>query len=238
MSKGTLVAVIPARGGSKHVPGKNIAPVGGKPLIAWSIEAARASSRVDRVIVTTDYRSIAEVSQDYGAEVPFIRPEELARDDTPGIDPILHTLSWCAENQAYYPDCVVVLQPTSPLRTARDIDAAIDLLEDKGADSVVSITPTKDHPWWTKKIDRNGRLSDFIEQTEAVAYRQKLPEAYRLNGAIYLALRNILLETRTWYSEKTYAYIMPEERSLDIDTPWDLYLANLILRDQSDDARD
>jgi CMP-N,N'-diacetyllegionaminic acid synthase len=238
MSVGTFVAVIPARGGSKQIPGKNIVSVGGKPLIAWSIEAARASSRVDRVIVTTDYRDIAEVSRDYGAEVPFIRPEMLARDDTPGIEPILHTLSWCGENEAYYPDYVIVLQPTSPLRTAGDIDAAIDLLEDKGAESVVSVTPTRDHPWWAKKIDGNGQLSDFIAQTEVIAYRQRLPEVYRLNGAIYLAQRNILLETKSWYSEKTYAYIMPEERSLDIDMPWDLYLANLILRDQYNDARD
>ena len=238
MSIRTFVAVIPARGGSKQVPGKNIALVGGKPLIAWSIEAARASSRVERVIVTTDLHSIAEVSQDYGAEVPFIRPGELARDDTPGIEAILHMLSWCEENEGYYPDYVVVLQPTSPLRTTEDIDAAIDLLEDKGAESVVSVTPARDHPWWTKIIDSAGRLSDFIPQTEAIAYRQRLPKVYRLNGAIYMAQRNTLLETKTWYTRKTYAKIMPQERSLDIDTPWDLYLANLVLRDNDDTTRD
>jgi CMP-N,N'-diacetyllegionaminic acid synthase len=238
MSVRTFVAMIPARGGSKQTPQKNIATLGGKPLIAWTIEAARASSRIDRVIVTTDYRNIAEVSQDYGAEVPFIRPKELARDDTPGIEPIIHALRWCGENEKYHPDCVMVLQPTSPLRTVGDIDAAISLLEEKDADSVISVTPAKDHPWWVKKVDDRGRLSDFLVQNETTTYRQKLPAVYRLNGAVYLARRNVLLEKRTWYAEKTYAYIMPEERSLDIDTPWDLYLANLILRDQYDDARD
>ena len=133
-----ILGLIPARGGSKALPHKNIRQFAGKPLIAWTIETALACPMLDRTIVSTDDPEIADVSRHWGAEVPFLRPAELARDDTPGIEPVLHAVRWLGENEGYRPDYVMVLQPTSPLRTTEDIEAAIQLARDRQADGVVS----------------------------------------------------------------------------------------------------
>ena len=226
------LAVIPARGASKSIPRKNIAMVGGKPLLAWTVLAAKGSPALDRIIVSTDDAEIAEVAKAWGAEVPFTRPLELGRDDTPGIEPILHAVHWLAQQENYNPDYVMVLQPTSPLRTTQDIEAAIQLALKKDADSVLSVSPARQHPYWMKWITPDGRLVDFIPLGRRYVRRQDLPEVYALNGAIYLIRRQVLLEKQSWYTPRTYAYIMPPERSLDIDTPWDLYIANLILEDR------
>ena len=227
-----VLAVIPARGGSKSVPYKNIASVGGKPLLAWTILTAQRCSILDRIIVSTDDIAIAETAQAWGAEVPFMRPLELARDDTPGIEPILHAVNWLARYENYWPDYVLVLQPTSPLRTTEDIERAIQLAMERDADSVVSVSLAHQHPYWAKRITSDGHLVDFIPLDRHYVRRQDLPAAYVLNGAIYLARRQVLVEKQSWYTARTYAYIMPLERSLDIDTPWDLYLADLILEDR------
>jgi len=189
---------------------------------------------VERIIVTTDVEPIAGVARRYGAEVPFLRPRELAQDDTPGIAPVRHAVQWLAEHEDYRPDLVLCLQPTSPLRTAADIQAAIDLARCKQADAVVSVTPAIHHPCWMKLVDEEGRLKDFITPAQPITCRQELPPVYALNGAIYLARSTVLLERGTWYTERTYAYVMPPERSLDVDTPWDLYLVDLVLRDKSE----
>jgi len=227
----SLLAIIPARGGSKSISRKNIAPLAGRPLIAWTIEAAQASLLVDRVVVSTDDVEIAEVAQNYGAEVPFIRPPELAQDDTPGIDPVLHGIQWLAENQGYEPDYVVLLQPTSPLRTSEDIEQAMKLASSQRADSVLSVTPVAHHPYRMKLLDTEGRIKDFRRAPQRGIQRQNLPPVYGLNGAIYLVKRRPFLQHRTWFGARTYAYVMEQERSLDIDTPWDLRLAELILKD-------
>jgi CMP-N,N'-diacetyllegionaminic acid synthase len=224
------LALIPARGGSKGVPRKNIARVGGKPLIAWTIESALKADCIERVIVSTDDEEIAQVARHLGAEVPFLRPAELARDDTPGIDPLLHAVEWLAAHENYLPEWVMLLQPTSPLRTSGDITAAFALARDRQADAVVSITSASVHPFWTKKIDETGRLSDFVASNESETRRQDLPPAYSPNGAIYLIRRESLLAARNFFGNQTYAYVMPQERSLDLDTAWDLHLADLILR--------
>ncbi len=224
-----ILAIIPARGGSKSVPGKNIAMLGGKALIAHTIETARKAKRVDRVIVSTDVQEIADVAVAAGAEAPFLRPAELARDATPGIAPVLHAVNWLAENDGYRPELVVMLQPTSPFRTAGDIDAAIRLACERDADAVVSVCPAPKHPFWMKTITADGRLADMLLSDCSYSRRQDLPEAYCLNGAIFLARKRVLMEKRTWYTDKTFAYVMPEERSLDIDTAWDLHLARLIV---------
>jgi N-acylneuraminate cytidylyltransferase/CMP-N,N'-diacetyllegionaminic acid synthase len=231
MSGEAVVAIIPARGGSKGVIRKNISTVAGKPLVAWTIETARKSRLLDRVLVTTDDPEIAGISKECGAEAPFLRPAALARDDTPGIEPIIHAVGWCEENEGYDPASVMVLQPTSPLRTAEDIDRAIYLMREKAADFVVSVTETRHHPCWAKTITGNGRLEDFIPEKDPISCRQQLPTVYSINGAIYLGKKEAVLKKRAWFTEKTYPYVMPQERSLDIDTPWDLYLADLILRD-------
>ncbi|MCJ7700001.1 MAG: acylneuraminate cytidylyltransferase family protein [Anaerolineales bacterium] len=226
------LAIIPARGGSKSIPDKNIIEVGGKPLLAWTILAAQNSSNIDRLVVTTDDPKIAEVAEEYGAEVPFLRPTELAQDDTPGITPIIHAVNWLSANQNYKSDYVLNLQPTSPLRTGADIDAALMLATEKIADGVVSVIQPKHHPYWTQSINSEGRMVDFFSQGTNITRRQDLPPAYALNGAIYLVETQVLLSLQTWYTDKTYAYLMPPERSLDIDTPWDLYLVDLILRNK------
>lgn len=233
-----ITAVIPARGGSKSVHKKNTAPVGGKPLIYWTIAAALQSRMLSRVIVSTDDAEIAAVARAAGAEVPFMRPAELARDDTPGIAPILHAIDWFAQAEAYSPDAVMCLQPTSPLRTVEDIDNAIELARRSDADAVVSGVVAAQHPYWMKQTDASGRVRPFLELETPPTRRQDLPTVYALNGALYLARRTVLIERKTWYTDRTYLYIMPEERSLDIDTPWDLHLADLVLAARHHNATD
>lgn len=228
----TTLAIIPARGGSKSIPLKNLAPVAGRPLIAYTIEAARAARSITRLIVSTDSLQIAETSRSLSADVPFLRPPELARDDAPGIAPILHAIQWLDEHEHQRFDYILCLQPTSPFRTADDIESAIRLAIDKNADAVVSVTPADQHPHWMKQLTPDGRLIDLLPTPEKITRRQDLPPAYALNGAIYLARTDILLQRQTWYTDKTYALVMPPERSLDIDTPWDLHLADLILKDR------
>jgi len=227
-----ILAVIPARGGSKGLPGKNILPLAGKPLIGWTIEASLACPAITRTIVTTDSQEIADVARQFGAEAPFLRPADLAADDTPGIAPILHAVRWLEEQEGYQAQYVVVLQPTSPLRTSEDIIGAVELADSKRADAVVSLTEAPCHPFWMKALDEQGKVLDFIPGRQVSPIRQGLPKAYALNGAIYLARREVLLEARTWYTDRTYGYLMPRERSLDIDEPWDLYLADLLVRNR------
>lgn len=224
-----VLAVIAARGGSKSVPRKNIALLGGKPLIAWTIEAARHARSITRTIVTTDDAEIASVARAGGADVPFMRPRELAADDTPGVAPIVHAVEWLDEHEGYRPDIVVQLQATSPLRTAADIDAAVKLLGERGASSVVSVTAVEHHPYWMKTVDGDGWVHDYVAQAQPTANRQELPPLYRLNGAIYAASRQVLLSIGTWNTQRTAAYIMPFERSVDIDTAWDLSFAQLVM---------
>ncbi|HEX8920150.1 MAG TPA: acylneuraminate cytidylyltransferase family protein [Pyrinomonadaceae bacterium] len=225
------VGLITARGGSKSIPQKNVKLLAGKPLIAWTIEAALRSQRLSRVIVSTDDEEIARTAREWGADVPFMRPPELAQDDSPHLDVIRHALSWLESKKESELDYLMLLQPTSPLRTTEDIDAAIQLAEEKDADAVVSVCQAQDHPYLSKQITPDGKLLDFVEKPQGYLPRQKLPPAYSLNGAIYLVRRAVLLERDDWYTESTFAYIMPPERSFDIDTPWDLHLVELILRD-------
>jgi CMP-N,N'-diacetyllegionaminic acid synthase len=226
------LGIIPARSGSKSIPRKNIVVLAGKPLIAHTIQAALDAKHTDRVIVSTDSQEIADVARLFGAEVPFLRPPELAQDDTPGIEPILHAVRWLSDNDDYHPDYVMVLQPTSPLRTAEDIKAAVQLAQKQHADSVVSVCPVRQHPYWMKRITDDGRLVDFLSLDRTYAARQDLPPVYALNGAIYLIRREILLERQTFYTEHTYAYVMPLERSVDIDTEIDFKLAELLMRER------
>jgi len=230
--KPNVVGIITARGGSKSIPKKNITLVGDKPLIAWTIEGALQSHSLSRVIISTDDEEIAAVSRQWGAEVPFMRPEELARDDSPHVPVVVHAVEWLESQGDLPPDYIMLLQPTSPFRSAEDIDAAIDLACEKDADAVVSVCPTRDHPYLSREITSDGKLLSFVPTPEGYLRRQAFPLVYALNGAIYLVRRKVFLEGRTWFPECTYAYVMPPERSLDIDSPWDLYIADLILKDR------
>jgi len=229
-----ILGIIPARGGSKGVPKKNIRRLCGKPLIAWTIEVALQTSCLDRVIVSTDDEEIAEVVRHYGLEVPFLRPKELAQDDTTDMPVYEHTLSWLAKHEKYNPEIIVWLRPTAPLRTSADIEKAVEILIKSGANWVRSVCEVKYHPYWMYRVE-NGRMESFIEGIDIRKYfrRQLLPPAYRVNGVVDVAWATTILEKKLLYAGNMQAYIMPEERSLDIDTELDFifletYLENMI----------
>jgi len=227
--KHTILGLIPARGGSKGIPEKNIRKLAGKPLIAWTIEAARKSRYLDRVIVNTDSPKIAACARAYGAKTPFMRPKNLAQDSSRMIDVILHTLSWCRAHNTI-PDIIALLQPTSPLRTAEDIDRAIRLLCQKGTQAVISVCKAEYPPYWTNTLPADRRMNTFIDPRIKNANRQELPEFYRINGAIYFAFSEYLLANKGFVGKKTFAYIMPQSRSIDIDSEIDCVTAASLLK--------
>lgn len=219
----SVLAVIPARGGSKGVPRKNIRQVAGRPLIAWTIEAAKRSSYIDRLVLSTDDPEIIEVAKAWGCEVPFVRPAELAQDHTPGIEPVLHALDTLS---GYH--YVVLLQPTSPLRTTLDIDRCISLCDERNAHACVSVTEPRHHPHWMFTLDATQCLHPLVEQR--ASRRQDLPELFALNGAVYVAIPANLRLSRSFIGENTVAYLMPAVRSIDIDSEDDMRLADCLLR--------
>jgi CMP-N,N'-diacetyllegionaminic acid synthase len=228
-----LIAIITARGGSKGLPRKNVLPFCGKPLIAHTIEAAQNSSAIDRIIVSTDDAEIAAVAREFGAEVPFMRPAELASDTASSRDVILHALLFL-EAEGWPVDAFCLLQPTSPLRTAADIDAAFKIFREKTADSVLSITPY-DHPvQWAVEMQDNGTLRPR-EKTNAER-RQELVEYYRPNGAVYMFRTNFFKDSMGYFGPNSYGCIMPPERSVDIDTRLDFVVAEAIARYLKKDA--
>ncbi|MBI5521275.1 MAG: acylneuraminate cytidylyltransferase family protein [Desulfarculus sp.] len=229
---GQVLALITARGGSKGLPRKNLLPLAGRPLIAWSIKAASEAACRPRVVVSTDDPEIAQAARDWGAEVPFPRPAALAQDDSPHIDVILHAVAWLEQNQDYRPRWVLLLQPTSPLREAGDIDDALALARARGADSVVSVQKAPGHPYLMHTLDEQGRLRPFLPTPPGYLRRQDLPAVYALNGAIYLVSREKLLGRPALLDQGTLALVMPPERSLDVDTAWDLRLARLVLEEK------
>ena len=231
-----VLGLITARGGSKGIPRKNVLPLAGKPLIAWTIEAARESRSLSRLIVSTDDEEIADVCRRWGGEVPFMRPPELSQDDSPHLEAVLHALEWMESDEGRQPDYVLLLQPTSPLRTADDIDAAIALAEDNGAGGVLGVSAVKAHPYQLRKIAADGTLSEFIVNSPppgtSQTRRQAFPELYCVNGAIYVTRRDALVEQKTFQPRLTFPYVMPMCRSLQIDEPWDMHVANLILENR------
>jgi CMP-N-acetylneuraminic acid synthetase len=221
LSKDLLLAIIPARGGSKRLPLKNLQLLAGKPLICYTIEAARQAQAVSRVLVSTDAARIREASLAAGAEVPFLRPVELAGDHTAMVDVIFHAVAYLAEKENRTFPYFVVLQPTSPLRTAKDIDRAFALLRDSPADSLVSVSA---RPVRSEEIYH--RKGGFIEPFFSPADRQGF---FRLNGALYMGKTSLIKERRL-LGDAVLAYPMPESRSLDIDYPEDLELARILLK--------
>lgn len=229
------IGVITARGGSKGIPRKNVKPLAGKPLIAWTIEAAQKSRLLDRLIVSTDDPEIMGVAMAFGAEVPFRRPAELARDESTHLDTVLHSLDWLREH-GDVPDYFLTLQPTSPLRIAEDIDAAIDLARASHLPAVISVCESRQHPLWAKQIHADGTMSPYVSHKGGLR-RQLLLPAFAPNGAIYLNRCDSLIAERQMAPAGTRAYVMPMLRSVDIDTPDDWYLAELLLRDRHEIAQ-
>lgn len=221
-----LLALIPARGGSKGIPRKNVKSLAGKPLIGWTIDAALQAPCVGRVVVSTEDEEIASVARDLGAEVPFMRPAELAADDTPGIAPVLHAI----ENLPEF-DWVVLLQPTSPLRTAEDIDGIVRFCIEHDAPSAVSVCEVDKHPYWMFHRDESERLQSFIPQKTDISRRQDLPQVYAFNGALYLARIDWLKEQQSLVGQETLGYVMSRESSADIDTPLDWSWVEFLIKE-------
>ncbi len=218
----TVLAIIPARGGSKGVPRKNIRQVAGKPLIAWTIEEARKSKYIDRLICSSDDPEIIGIAENWGCEAPFVRPDELARDETPGIAPVLHALEALPGF-----GMVVLLQTTSPLRSVADIDGCIEQCVAGGADACVTVTEAGQSPYWMYTLREDGAMQALIPAGRPVARRQDLPKAFLLNGAVYVANSAWLRRHKTFVGDGTLGFIMPQERSLDIDTELDLQILNI-----------
>jgi CMP-N,N'-diacetyllegionaminic acid synthase len=223
-----VLGVITARGGSKGIPGKNLKLLGGKPLIAHTIEAANDAA-LDRVIVSTEDPVIADVARRLGCEVPFMRPAELSRDETPHLPVIQHAAQWMREHAGYQPDVVMILQPTSPLRSAVDIGGALRMLELSGADSVVSVSSVSAHahPMRMLRVDDDSYATLFATGEpvrKRINRRQDLPKAWVMNGAIYACRRSVLFDNiPSLYGDRVVAFPMPEDRSISIDVleDWD-----------------
>ena len=223
------LAIIPARGGSKGLPGKNLLPLADIPLISHTILAALEAESIDRLIVSTDDEAIAKVARKSGAEVPFIRPAALSDDTASGVDVCIHAVEYANNTLDYHPDLVVYLQPTSPMRNSADIDAAVELLHDSNCDSVVSLKAVTEYPQWMQKMDAEQRITPLFEEFKTTTARQNLEKSYLLNGAIYLSTTEALLKHRNFYGPNTRGYLMPEERSIDIDTLTDFLIAQALI---------
>lgn len=209
----TILAIIPARGGSKGIPGKNIKQLADKPLIAWTIEEAKKSKYIDRLILSSEDEEIISVAKEWGCEVPFVRPKELALDETPGIEPVIHAINTLVEKYDY----VCLLQPTSPLRKVEDIDGCIEKCVKNNADSCVSVTEVDKHPYWMYEKGSDEKLISLFKD-RFVTRRQDLPKVYILNGAIYLGKSEFILEKHTLINTETIAFEMNKQESIDIDT--------------------
>lgn len=220
-------ALVPARGGSKGIPRKNVKLIAGKPLIVWTIEAALRSRELDAVVVSTDDPEIADIARSAGAQVPFMRPAALAADDTPGLDPVLHALDQLPQYEA-----VLLLQPTSPLRTTEDIDACMRLARQRQACSVVSVAEPDAHPSWMYRLTPELTLARWSEEAPP-ARRQDLPTVMALNGAMYFAGAEWLKQHRRFVTPETLAYVMSRETSIDLDTPLDWKFAEMLLKEMS-----
>lgn len=209
----SVLALVPARGGSKGLPGKNIRAAAGRPLLDYTVAAARSSACIDRIVLSSDDEAIMRVARASGCEVPFRRPAALATDEATSIDVVLHALDQLPPH-----DLVVLLQPTSPLRTAADIDGACRLLLQHDAPACVSVTEAEQSPYWMYRLDESAQLAPLLPAGERAARRQDLPPVYLLNGAVYVARADWLRRERTFVGPATVGYVMPRGRSLDIDT--------------------
>lgn len=225
-----VLGLIPARGGSKGVPRKNIRLLCGKPLLQYTAEAALAAKRLTRVILSTDDEEIAEVGRRCGLDVPFLRPKELASDDSPMLPAVQHAIRTLELNGEKF-DALCLLQPTNPLRNPDDIDGCIRLLEERGVDAVVSMlaVPAEHNPHWVYFQDQNGMLHLSTGEATPIPRRQALPPAYHREGSVYVTRRDLVMEKSSLYGNSLAGYLMDEQRSVNIDTLEDWAQAEKIL---------
>ena len=226
-----VLGVITARGGSKGLARKNLRPLAGKPLIVYTVEAALGlRARLHRLVVSTDDEEIAEIGRASGAEAPFLRPPELARDDTPSLPVVQHATRFVEEQDGQPIDWVLLLQPTSPLRTTQDLEAALDLASEGASSAVISVFEANDSHPLKMKLVTDGILSSYDPAWREGMRRQDFaPPVYKTNGAVYLVRRDVLMEGGSLWGSAPRALIMPEERSLDIDSELDFAMAELLM---------
>jgi CMP-N,N'-diacetyllegionaminic acid synthase len=217
-----VLGIVPARSGSKGVPGKNIRLLCGKPLLQYTAEAAQAARLLSRVILSTDSEEIANVGESCGLDVPFLRPAELAEDETPMLPVVQHAVRWM-ENQGERFDAICLLQPTNPMRRAEHIDDCIRLLEKTEADAVVTIlpVPAEHNPHWVYFPNESGLLNLSTGEAAPIPRRQELPVAYHREGSVYVTRRDVLMDGNTFYGERLAGYLINSESSVNIDLPQD-----------------
>lgn len=230
-----VLAIIPARGGSKGIPRKNIKLFNGKPLIQYSINAAKESKYIERIVVSTEDEEIKNVSIECGAEVPFLRPGEFSSDISPTIDAVIYTLEMLKKEEGYVPEYVCLLQCTSPLRTNKHIDEAIEKLFATNMDAIVSVCMAEVNPYWSN-VFKGDKLDYFLEEGKTIIRRQDLPDVYRMNGAIYIVKTKVLMEFKTFEPQNLTGYVMDNISSVDIDNPIDFKVAELLMKEGDKNA--
>ena len=230
-SKKKILALIPARGGSKGIPDKNIIDVAGLPLIAHTIRNAKKSKLVDKIVVSTDSRKIASVAKKYGAEVPFLRPKKIAGDRSPTIDAVLHALDWLKDHGEKF-DAVALLEPTSPLRKDNDIDNTIKILlkNYKSTDAVVSVGEVRlEHPSLMRVIEKRY-LNPLLPSGKKIRRRQELPKVYFPYGVIYLCKTSALKKEKSFYPKRIMPYLIERWQNYEIDDTFDLVCVRTIMQ--------
>ncbi len=229
-----IIALVPARSGSKGIKDKNILRIVDKTVLDYTVEAGLSAKMIDRVIVSTDSPLYKDIALSAGAEVPFLRPVELALDATPSIQVVIHALEWLEINESYRPDILVLLQPTTPLRSGYHIDEAINQMLDSGADSVVSLVASQKCLYRLCELDENGKVKIF-EHTNYIR-RQEVPMVYRENGAIYASYANRILNQGKLLGKSIVGYVMSERDSVDLDTELDIKLLKMLLSEKQQNS--
>lgn len=227
-----VLSIIPARGGSKGLPGKNILPLAGKPLLAWSILAAKKSKYIDKCIISTDDKEIAKVANSYDCEVPFLRPSELALDETSSFEVVEHAIQFYKRNNCEF-DYIILLEPTSPLRNSKDIDDALERLVSnyKIADSIVGVSKVEEsHPVFDVRINRNGLISPYASKSFNSFRRQDIEPLFFFEGSLYISKTKTLLNEKNFYHERTLPFIIPKWKSIEIDEMLDMVIAEAIIK--------
>lgn len=229
----TILAIVPARGGSQGLYKKNIKLLAGIPLIGWSIENAKKSIYIDRIIVSTDSQEIAIISQKYGADIPFLRPNELSTESATTIDVVKHAITWLIEKEKKKYDIVIILQPTSPLRDNQHIDKSLEkLILHNDARGLISVSIVSKSPFWVKFINEIGYLENYFDSELNFEQRQKQPLLFSPNGAIYIYYSTDLLRINTLKIENTIPFIMEKEVSIDIDDEYDFIIAEILIKNK------
>lgn len=235
MKNKTFLAIIPARAGSKRLINKNIKELNGKPLISHTIKSSLKSKYITKTVVSTDSEEIKKISNKDGASTPFLRPKELAKDDTASIDVVIHCINYYKNELNEEFDYVILLQPTSPLRDDKDIDNAIEYLLEKNADAVIGVCEMEHNPLWSNILDDSNSMKDFLNEVYINKRSQDLPTYYRINGAIYICkIEKVINENKLLIKDNIFAYKMNQIHSVDIDTELDFILAQTILEKKNE----